>query len=296
VGQDSPPASWRSPAGMFGAIDAPRCEFCGRSNHRQARSCGRRDCGGYVDIWLRDNRVRLLENLHSHRGRMVMTTITAPSLPWDERHCRALGAHKHSGALGCRVNRKRALAWNRNAATRLSALHKAAYQRVYRQMGPRACRRLAYVPELQLRGLVHWHVVLAFESPRERKAVRIYVTYLHQLAGGYGYGFVDRKLQAAAAGKVASYVSKYLTKQTGAAGLRELVLRGEAPKRAVYVALSLTSVTRCTMRNLRRRRYIWAVWKVNVSCIEVDVIWRLLAAFPGSTLTPEPARAPAASP
>lgn len=296
MGQDSPPPSWRRPSGMFSTAAVPSCEFCTRSNHRQARSCGRRDCIGYVDTWLRDNRVRLLENLHSHRGRMVMTTITAPSLGWDERHCRALGAHKHSGALGCRVDRKRAVAWNRDAATRLSALHKAAYQRVYRQVGPRACRRLAYVPELQLRGVVHWHVILAFETPRERRAVRLYVTYLHDLARNYGYGFVDRKLRAEAVGKVANYVSKYLTKQRGTAGLRELVLRGEAPKRAVYVALSLTAVTRCTMRNLRRRRYIWVVWKTNVSCVDVDLIWRLLAAVPGSTLTLEPAETPAASP
>lgn len=241
-------------------------------------------------MWLGDNRVRLFQNLFAEGGDVVMTTITAPSLPWDREHCAALGAHRCSGRLGCRVEPPAAIDFNRRAAAELSKLHKAAYQRIYRMFGPGACRRLAYSPELQLRGVVHWHVVIAYGSPRERHAARSYVRVLHALAGEYGYGFVDRKLEPAPPMKAAYYLSKYLTKvENSKGGLRELVLRQEAPARPVYVARSLTAVTRVTMRNLRRRRAIYMLSGSTVAPIEVEPIWRILQAFPGSRLEPQPA-------
>jgi hypothetical protein len=219
-----------------------------------------------------------------------MTTITAPSLPWDRKHCAPLGPHRCSGRLGCRVEAQAALDFNRSAAARLSLMHKVAYQRTYRRFGPRACRRLAYTPELQLRGVIHWHVVIAYGSPHERHAARFYVRALHALAEVHGYGFVDRKHEPAPPGKAAYYLSKYLTKvENSKGGLRELVLHQEAPARPVYVARALTDVTRVTMRNLRRRRAIYMLTNVTVAPREVEPIWRILQAFPGARIDPEPA-------
>jgi hypothetical protein len=272
------------------------CGFCGRTNVRNSPSCGRRDCPGCIDLWLNDNRVRIFHNLNSEGGDVVMTTITAPSLAWDHSHCADRGPHRCSGRLGCRVDPKVAVSFNRTAADRLSQLHKVAYQRTYRRFGPRTCRRLAYAPEPQRRGVIHWHVVIAYSTPHERAAARFYVRNLHALTGQHGYGFVDRKFKPAPPVKAAYYISKYLTKgDYSKPGLRELVLSRQAPARPVYVARSLTDRTRVTMRNLRWRRAIYMHSGITVAPTEVEPIWRILKAFPGARIDPtpaEPARGP----
>ena len=56
-------------------------------------------------------------------------------------------------------------------------------------------RMLAYVPQLQHRGVLHWHIVLAFSTPRQRKAAEHYVAQLHHLAPRHEFGNIDRKLK-----------------------------------------------------------------------------------------------------
>lgn len=80
------------------------------------------------------------------------------------------------------------------------------------------------------------------------------------LAAEFGFGFVS--LEAARHGSrgVASYFGKYVAKdgESGRPEIRETVQRVEVGRRrVVYVSSSLTARTRCTMRNLRRRRYWW---------------------------------------
>src|SRR2546421_569687 len=99
------------------------CAACGRRKYTAARTCRRRSCPGYVDTWLGDCRIRLLENLASFGGDVVMTTITAPSLPWSSA-CDGLGEHKHTGDLGCQVEPGVAQRFNLDADRRQSRLHK----------------------------------------------------------------------------------------------------------------------------------------------------------------------------
>lgn len=305
MGQDRPRGRRRARPACVG-----RCEHCGRRSYRKADSCGRRTCPGYVDTWLGDTRRKYAENLGAFGGDVVMTTITGPGaadgLLWDEAACAHRGPHRHAGKDGCRVRGDLAEWFNRSAADRLSRLHKAAYQRTVRKVGYRRLVRLAYAPELHERGVIHWHVVLAAGTAAERHAAGYYVAQLSDLAPLYGYGFVDRgqrergrarALRPVPAGVAAAYISKYLTK-TDRGGLRELVLTGLAPPRVAYVARRLTDETRCTMRTLRRRRYVYAVWRTPMSCRAVDSLWRLVETFDAELepVEPEPATAPAASP
>lgn len=272
------------------------CPYCRQPKYTRGRACRRRSCPGYVDTWLFDNRVRILENLNQLEGLVVMTTITAPSLPWSTE-CAALGEHKHSPDLGCRVEPTVAASFNADADKRYSRLHKAAAQAVYRRYRSYP-KRWAYAPEPQGRGVIHWHVVLAWDTPMKRATSRFYVRKLHQMAGEYGYGFVDRNLQPRPAGKAAAYISKYLTKEERR-GLRELVLSHQAPTRAVYVHRDLTRTTRCTMRTLRVRRYVWFRWRVNMTCAEIDRLWAFVRAFDAELLGPgwgDPAASPCAVP
>jgi hypothetical protein len=231
-----------------------------------------------MDIWLGDQRVRLFDNLLAYGGNVVMATITAPSLGWDREHCYDLGVHKCSGKLGCRVPVEVAIHYNADAAERQSQLHKAAAQATYRACG-KYPKRLAYAPELQARGVIHWHVVLGWATPEERRSSRTYVSQLARLSREYGYGFVDRKLRERPAGIAANYLSKYLTKTRAGdegSGLRELLVTQQAPTRPVYVSNKLTAVTRCTMRNLRRRRAAHCLWRVRWDLPTTEWVFELL--------------------
>jgi hypothetical protein len=97
---------------------------------------------------------------------------------------------------------------------------------------------------------------------------------------------VDRKISPRPALTAAAYIAKYLTKN-GRRGLRELALTQQAPRRSVYVHRQLTADTRCTMRNLRARRFVWWRWRVRVSCREAEAVWYLAKAFDGELVPPD---------
>jgi hypothetical protein len=180
--------------------------------------------------------------------------------------------------------------FNGSADKRLSRLHEAAYQRTYRRWGAGALKRLAVVPELHRRGVMHWHLVLAAGSATSLAAAQYYVRQLAELAGSYGFGYVDRgkmvrtaggrarALRTQPASRVAGYMAKYLTKG-GTASLRELVVTRQAPRRAAHVHRELTMRTRWTMRNQRRRRYVWRMWRSPVTAVEAEQLLTLAVAF-----------------
>ena len=94
----------------------------------------------------------------------MVTAVTAPGvssgITWDEDRCKQPGPHEHSGLLGCRVSEGAAKRWNEDAPARWRQMHGEAYRR---------CRReglkpwlLTRVWELQKRGVLHVHPVLAY--------------------------------------------------------------------------------------------------------------------------------------
>ena len=188
---------------------------------------------------------------------VVMGTVTGPGvdvLPWDEIHCAQLGEHDHSGLIGCRVRRDQAERWNRQATARWRELHSHTTTRCRRD-GHRP-RMLARVWELQHRGILHVHPVLAFSTPTERAAARSYFGHLAELAGRYGFGHVDRKLEPMRARSAAAYLSAYfVTGREGKLTLQESVRFPYMPTSIVHVSTTLTQASGCTMRALRWRRF-----------------------------------------
>ena len=214
-----------------------------------------------------------------------MLTLTAPGvdfLPWDESACIAPPGHAHSGKLGCRVEAWPADDWNESAPHRLSRLLEAAHAATARR-GLRAGRGrppwLA-LPDLQSRGVLHWHYLFA-------SADRPYVVQLRRelqrLAPQYGFGgqvdFAPCLEEGSSKGvayivKAAEYVAKAAA-GSGTGQREQLVamLRGPFVGRPFLRASpKLTRASRVTMRNLRHRRTLYARGRITsrLSCEVVE--------------------------
>lgn len=272
-----------------------RCRSCGRPVVPAGDQCKRRDCPGYVELWMGDQYVRLLTNLLAYGreagdGRAVMLTLTPPGaiwLPWDLEHCAHRGPHSHSGAVGCRTEPAAARRFNDGAMARWSRLWRATYAHAYRRHGSGALRLLGYACEPQRRGALHFHPVLGVGTPRQWAAARTAFAFLRANSERFGWGKLHDTWEVREAGQAAVYAAGYVAGgRKSSLSVREGVLNGSAPKRAVYVARSLTSKTGVTMRVLRFRRYLWRLWGVDVSLGDAAAVLRLRVAFPGCVLSP----------
>jgi hypothetical protein len=250
-----------------------RCEHCGKTFPLAVSRCRRRTCPGYAMTWARDTMRKNRENLRIYGGLAAMCTLTPPGvdagLVWDRSQCRH-GADEPCGKRhGCKVVREVAALWNERSRGWWRELN-----RVCKQRADRALKRLGhdgkgglllYQWELQGRGLWHLHFVLGLETAIERAWAFEYVKAMRELAPRYGFGFVDAKplRRPERAERVASYLSKYLTKwkEDGSCEVTETVL---AAGRSYlnYVSRKLTARSGCTMRMLRNVRIAWA-WRVG---------------------------------
>lgn len=229
-----------------------RCGFCRRSYDRFGR-CLRRNCPGYMHIWLRDQHERLTVNLTAFRegsGNVMLATVTAPgakALPWDRRRC-APGQHDCGGERGCRVQVEDAHSFNLTAPSRFAVMHRTASRRAGRAAG---CEffLLARVWEVQLRGVLHVHPIIACGTGRQRNGAAAYIEAVDALAHKHGYGFTDRRPREMLAERAAGYCVKELA---------ETVQMSASPKRVVWISERLTKATGCTTRALRERRYRYA--------------------------------------
>jgi len=253
-----------------------RCRGCGRTLHGPGRLCRSRRCPEYGLIWAGDQRQKLFRNLEAVRGEIVLGAVTAPGageLPWDERACSGLGDHEHSGSRGCRVDGSAAREWNESAPGRWRRLHRRAYQDTVKRYGLHSVWMVARVWEMQMRGVLHVHPVLAHVTARQRAGARCYVERLAELAPQYGFGFVERKVKPQPAVNAAAYLSSYFVKgRRGKATLWESVRSAAMPRSIVHVSVRLTQETGCTMRLLRFGRYVWVVWGVGLPFRELSVI------------------------
>jgi hypothetical protein len=128
--------------------------------------CSARTCPEFAPIWARDTRRRLFVNLEQLKL-SVMFSVTAPGAdlyPFDPRFCSHSPSRRCSGAIGCRVAPELAGAFNRQAGTWWSELHRAAKTRADRATGLKG-KLATRVWEKQKRGLAHLHGVVSVESP-----------------------------------------------------------------------------------------------------------------------------------
>ena len=213
-------------------------------------------------LWLGDIRRLLRANLEGVDGTVWLVTITAPGqdrLPCSTVTCATKGEHRQRAADGCRVDERAAVLWNRTAQKRWSELGRRAVQHT-RRAGHRS-PVLAGVWQLQRRGVLHKHLVLAYGTLAERRSAQEYVTYLRGHCARWGFGYVDARnrgngstvMHARAA---ANYLTADLTDER--AQLLRAAQRADRPRRLVYVRPELMTASRCTMRRLRRVRQLWA--------------------------------------
>lgn len=268
------------PAAQDGA--APRCRDCGRRIPPPLSRCRRRTCPGYAPLWAGDQRQKLFANLNAYADRVpsgvreprvLVSAVTAPGvrggMEWDEHHCAHLGPHEHSGELGCRVKSGAASPWNESAARRWRDLHRQAYQRCKREgLAPRL---LVRVWEMQKRGVLHVHPVLACSTPAEKAAGERYLKHLAELAPRYGFGYVERKRRVRHPRAAAAYLSSYFINGKGSKiSLEESVQSNWMPRSIIHVSNELTRASGITMRTLRLRRYAWMLWR------QTDInVWKI---------------------
>lgn len=235
-------------------------------------------CPGYSHLWAGDQRRKLFVNLDAYAGlapcdrkpQVLFTAVTAPGtnqLPWDEHHCSVLSEHRHSGLIGCRVDRQAAADWNLSAPKRFRGLHRRVYTETIRA-GLGRPWMLTRTWEMQRRGVLHAHPVLAFTTAEEQIAARAYLKHLAFYAPMYGFGFVERKQKVMAARSAAAYLSSYfVTGSKKKATLQESVTNPHMPRSIIYVSPRLSMVTGCTMRRLRMVRYLHVRWGGSVLCV-----------------------------
>jgi hypothetical protein len=187
-----------------------------------------------------------------------LVVITAPGadvLPWDLDRCELELAHRHGGAVGCKVQAGPRDAWEAAVADNWRQLREAVSQRLRRRGLPSPF--LAWVDEDQGREVWHRNLVLE-EGPAARTAHAALVA----LAPRYGFGFVDRKVQRRGTMQALNYLVPYLA--GGASGSKARKDLSAAARRAVgyrrvwCVAPRWTKTTGCTRRSLRLGRQVWA--------------------------------------
>jgi hypothetical protein len=155
-------------------------------------------------------------------------------------------------------------------------LHRRAHQDTVKRCGRGSVWLVARVWEMQTRGVLHVHPVLAYGTARHKTGARFYVARLAELASSYGFGFVERKVKPQPAVNAAAYLSSYFVKgRRGKATLWESARSASMPRSIVHVSVRLTQETGCTMRLLRFARFVWVLWAVRLPCGELRVAHEL---------------------
>ncbi len=190
---------------------------CGRHIPWPLKRCRRRTCPGYAAIWAGDQRQKLsptstrmptrcrpgLSRLGSWLRRSLL-----PGWKADGLGRAPMPSARTTSALGRpRLPVELARHWNQSAAARWRDMHRAAYQRCRRE-GLRPWLLLR-VWELQRRGLLHAHPVLAYSTVAEKAAADRYLEHLDDLRHDFGFGYVERKHRVREPRAAAAYLSSY---------------------------------------------------------------------------------------
>lgn len=214
------------------------CDGCGFRTWR-GMPCRRDRCPRNSGRWLRRQCRRVRVNLAACTGQLLMFTLTG---------------------RGGSLSSFDVWAWNVDSWRRFARLRDLAGKQASREVPSVSSRLVVWVPELQERGMLHFHLVFEASTLLERRWAERYCRYLRNHAQEHGFGQQTAKGRWGREG-VSRYVSKYLTKSDE---LRELWESGDVPGRCFYVARRLLGETGCTIRQLRRSARLWAVDRVSV--------------------------------
>jgi hypothetical protein len=228
-------------------------------------------------------------NISELGDRHDMVTLTAPGadgLPWDRSTCRHSAAVKCSGKLGCVVESAALDRFIAGLEGNMRRLLRAAKERT-RRRGYRP-PRMVVTMEPQDRGAPHFHAVAA---TTDREGFRCFYEQVAELAPRYGFGQRvgwdpwrgdDRKGNGGAArylSKVGAYLAKAGEGDQVAEQLRRMLKR--APNsRIVRCSPALTRCSGVTMRNLRLKRWAWAITGGQaMSCADAAAFHRSYRAY-----------------
>lgn len=217
------------------------CSECGFRLWR-GNPCGRDRCPSNSGRWLNRHLRKVRVNLAACTGELMMFTITGPG--------------------GDRTDFD-TWAWNVSSWERFRRLRDLAGKQASREVPGIPSRLVAWVPELQRRGMLHFHLVFEASTLLERRWSERYCKYLRAHVLEHGFGSQVAKGTWAREG-VARYVSKLAGYLTKGRELLEAWEAGDVPGRAFYVARRLTSTTGCTIRQLRRGARLWASERISM--------------------------------
>jgi hypothetical protein len=239
-----------------------RCVGCGKIISSKAADCGRRWCSAVFPKWSRDQRRVVREALQEYGGLLLLTDVTLPGTPGQERHRQRVALPWAGPAKGrvepkalYKANQrfKRRMRWLKRKAYNdaRSALTKADYE--YKALPPVLVGNL----EPQRRGALHCHLALPYTTPLEMTFTRAYIESMKRWAPRCGLGYVQgwraaEKSKLIGQDRAVGYLTKYLTGKHPPEFLREI--RGPV----VAVSRSLTRKTGVTMQRLRRARRLWS--------------------------------------
>jgi hypothetical protein len=204
--------------------------------------CGRDRCSANSGRWLRRQCRRVKVNLASCTGELLMFTITGPG-----------GTHSEFDVW----------AWNVASWKRFARLRDLAGKQARREVPGVSSRLVAWVPELQDRGMLHFHLVFEAATLAERRWAERYCRYLRHHVVEHGFGPQVGKGQWGRE-QVGRYVGKLASYLTKGSELLEAWEAGDVPGRAFYVANRLTAETGCTIRRLRLSARLWAAEGVSI--------------------------------
>lgn len=237
-----------------------RCTGCGKVISSKAPNCGRRTCSAVYSKWSRDQRRVTAEALRAYNGYLLLTDVTLPGTPEQERHRRNVaipwGPDRRGEAKALyKANRrfKLRMRWLKRKAYNdaRSVLRKAGYE--FERLPPVLVGNL----EVQKRGALHAHLALPYTTPLEMTFSRAFIDAMKRWAPLCGLGYVQgwkaaERSKVYGHEKAIGYMTKYLTGKHPPEFLQ--MISGPV----LTVSRSLTRRTGVTMVALRKARRLWS--------------------------------------
>jgi hypothetical protein len=210
--------------------------------------------------WSRDQRRVTAEALREYGGLLLLTDVTLPGTPEQERHRRRVaipwGADRRGEPKALyRANRrfKRRMRWLKRKAYNdaRSVLRKAGYE--FDRLPPVLVGNL----EVQKRGALHAHMALPYTTPLEMTFSRAFIDAMKRWTPLCGLGYVQgwkaaERSKVFGHEKAIGYLTKYLTGKHPPEFLHTI----SGP--VLTVSRSLTKRTGVTMVALRKARRLWS--------------------------------------
>jgi hypothetical protein len=270
-----------------------RCPGCDKVISSKAPNCARRWCSAVYPKWSKDQRRVTADALREYGGLLLLTDVTLPGTPEQERHRpnvaipwgadrrgEAKTLYKASRRFKLRMRWLKRKAYNDAplGAAESGLRVRPASARPGRQPGVAEAWRTSRAP------------ALPYTTPLEMTFTRAFIDAMKHWAPRCGLGYVQgwkaaERSKVLGHEKAIGYLTKYLTGKHPPGFLH--TIRGPV----VTVSPSLTRRTRVTMVALRKARRLWSAQEGRCSMpdwtpTEFAAVAKVLDRRPASTRAP----------